>query len=334
MVNILKYPAINAKMKGMYANNFSKNELEELLRQTNLKDAIFILKSKFPSLENINENLHRKELEQELNNLFIIDILKLLKYLNKNEKRILMEFIAKYEINCVKNVFRNLTTNEDVQNNLKNIDNWTNKIFKSIDGINHTNEEKEFLELIKSEEYYKIFKEYGDIIDSVPLDEIEVKLDKFYFENIYKLSKNVNKEFQNMIGTEIDLLNITWIYRAKQYFYYSSEEINQIIIPINYKLNKDKLQKLINSSDFEEMKNILDETIYRKVFKSKETLEHDRDKFLYDLYMKLFRTKLFNICTVFCNINLIDIEIKNIINIIEGIRYKVDKQEIQKRLII
>ena len=82
------------------------------------------------------------------------------------------------------------------------------------------------------------------------------------------------------------------------------------------------------------MKNILDETIYRKVFKSKETLEHDRDKFLYDLYMKLFRTKLFNICTVFCNINLIDIEIKNIINIIEGIRYKVDKQEIQKRLII
>ena len=205
MVNILKYPAINAKMKGMYANNFSKNELEELLRQTNLKDAIFILKSKFPSLENINENLHRKELEQELNNLFIIDILKLLKYLNKNEKRILMEFIAKYEINCVKNVFRNLTTNEDVQNNLKNIDNWTNKIFKSIDGINHTNEEKEFLELIKSEEYYKIFKEYEDIIDSAPLDEIEVKLDKFYFENIYKLSKNVNKEFQNMIGTEIDL---------------------------------------------------------------------------------------------------------------------------------
>ena len=294
MVNILKYPAINAKMKGMYANNFSKNELEELLRQTNLKDAIFILKSKFPSLENINENLHRKELEQELNNLFIIDILKLLKYLNKNEKRILMEFIAKYEINCVKNVFRNLTTNEDVQNNLKNIDNWTNKIFKSIDGINHTNEEKEFLELIKSEEYYKIFKEYEDIIDSVPLDEIEVKLDKFYFENIYKLSKNVNKEFQNMIGTEIDLLNITWIYRAKQYFYYSSEEINQIIIPINYKLNKDKLQKLINSSDFEEMKNILDETIYRKVFKSKETLEHDRDKFLYDLYMKLLIYQPFN----------------------------------------
>lgn len=334
MVNILKYPAINAKMKGMYANNFSKSELEELLRQTNLKDAIFILKSKFPSLENINENLHRKELEQELNNLFIIDILKLLKYLNKNEKRVLMEFITKYQINCVKNVFRNLTTNEDVQSNLKNIDNWTNKIFKSIDGINHTNEEKEFLELIKSEDYFKIFEEYEEIIDNAPLDEIEVKLDKFYFQKIYKASKNVNKEFQNMIGTEIDLLNITWIYRAKQYFYYSSDEIKKIIIPINYKLSKEKTYKLINSSDFEEMKNILDETVYKKIFKSKETLEHDRDKFLYDMYIKLFRTKLFNICTVFCNINLIDIEIKNIINIIEGIRYKVDKTEIQKRLIV
>ena len=79
MVNALKYPALNAKMKGMYANKFSESELEELLRQTNLKDAIIILKSKFPGLENIDESMHRKKLEQELNNLFIIDILKLKK---------------------------------------------------------------------------------------------------------------------------------------------------------------------------------------------------------------------------------------------------------------
>ena len=48
----------------------------------------------------------------------------------------------------------------------------------------------------------------------------------------------------------------------------------------------------------------------------------------------MFRTKLFDICTVFCNINLIDIEIKNIINIIEGIRYNLDKSEIQRKIIV
>ena len=334
MENKLKYPALNAKMKCMHANRLNTDELEELLRQTNLKDAIYFLKNKFPSLENLDENTHRKELEQELNNLFIVDILKLCKYLSKNEIEIFMQFLSKYEINCVKNVFRNVTTNRDSKIYLKNIDNWTEKMFSSINGINQVTEENEFLEIIKSEKYYKVFQKYEEIIENVPLEEIEVDLDKFYFQEVYRLSKNVNKEFQDMIGTEIDLLNIIWIYRAKKYFKYSQEEIKEILIPVFYKLNKEKISRLLNSTDFEEIKNVLDETGYRNVFNQEIMIEHDKDEYLYKRYLKLFKTKLFNICTVFCNINLIDIEIKNIINIIEGIRYKIDKQEIQKKLII
>lgn len=334
MVNKLKYPALNAKMKGMHSNHLNKEELEDLLRQNSLKDAIYFLKSKFPTLENIDETTHRKELEQELNNLFIIDILKLTKYLNKQETEIFMEFLSKYEINCVKNVFRNVTTNRDAKINLKNIDNWTTKIFKPIDGINAITEEKEFLEIIKSEEYYKVFSKYENIIEYVPLEQIEVELDKFYFNETYNLSKKVNKEFQNIIGTEIDLLNAIWIYRARKYFEYSQDEVLNILIPINYRLSKEKTIRLANANDFEEMQMILNETIYKNVFKDEKFIEHNKNQYLYKKYIKLFRTELFNICTVFCNINLIDIEIKNIINIIEGIRYKLDKQEIQKRIII
>lgn len=334
MTNKLKYPALNAKMKGMYANHLNSEELEELLRQNTIKDAIYFLKSKFPSLENLDENTHRKELEQELNNLFIIDILKLCKYLNKEEIEIFMQFVSKYEINCVKNVFRNVTTNRNAKINLRNIDNWTTKMFSSIDGINDVTEETEFLEIIKSEKYYSIFKKYEDVIENAPLEKIEVELDKFYFQEIYKLSKKVNKEFQNMIGTEIDLLNIIWIYRAKKYFNYTEREILDITIPVKYKLNAEKILRLINSKDFEDMKNVLNETVYKNVFRDELFLEYEKDKFLYNKYITIFKTKLFNICTVFCNINLIDIEIKNIINIIEGIRYNVDKQEIQKRIIV
>ncbi len=221
MLNRLKYPALNAKMKCMYSANLSKDELKELLGLNNLKEAIYFLKTKFPSLENINEQMHRKELEQELNNLFIIDILKLYKYLNKNENKIFIQFLSKYEINCVKNVFRNVTTNRDSKIYLKNIDNWTNRIFSNIDGINQITEEKEFLELIKGEDYYKIFKTYEEIIEDAPLEDIEVELDKFYFKETYKLAKKENKELQDMLGTEIDLLNIIWIYRSKKYFKYS-----------------------------------------------------------------------------------------------------------------
>lgn len=332
-VNV-KYPALNAKMKCMYSNNLSREEFEELLRQSNLKEAISFIKSKFPFLENLNEKMHRKELEQELNNLFIYDILKIFKYLNKNEIEILMQFLSKYELNCVKNVFRNVTTNRDSREYLKNIDNWTTKMFKNIDGINEITEETEFLKLIKSEDYYKVFEEYEEIIENAPLEEIEVKLDKFYFEKIYKLAKKYNKNLLYLIGTEIDLLNVIWIYRSKKYFKYSENEIKEILIPINYKLSKKNIDDLINSEDFIDMKAVLNETKYRKVFSDENRIEYDKNKYLYDINIKLFKTKLFDICTVFCNINLLDIEIKNIINIVEGIRYKLDKSEIQKKIIV
>jgi V/A-type H+-transporting ATPase subunit C len=334
MSNLLKYPALNAKMKGMHAKNLSNEEIEELIKQNNLKEAISFLKSKFPNLENINENMSRRLLEQELNSLFITDILKLYKYLDKNENELFTQFILKYKIYCVKNVFRNVTTNKEVNASLKNIDNWTKKVFSSIDGINSISEEKEFLEFIKSEEYYKIFEEYEEIIENAPLEEIEVKLDKYYFCEIFKLSKKANHELEEMIGKEIDLLNIIWIYRSKNNFEYSPEQIQEILIPIQYKINKKIKNDLLNASDFEEIKSILSHTVYKNVFKDEENIERDKNKYLYDIYSKYFQTKMFNICTVFCYINLIDIEIRNIINVIEGIRYNIDRKQIQMRIIV
>lgn len=333
MFSKIKYPALNAKMKGMYAKELDYEELDELLRQASLKDAIYYLKTKFSSLEEINENMNRREIEQELNNLFIEDIIKISKYLNKKEKYIFNLFLLKYEIDLVKKVFRNVLTNRDSNKYLKNIDNWTNTLFTSINDINEVTNEEEFYNKIKKQEYYSIFEEFIESENGIPLEELEVKLDKYYFKKIYNSVEN-NKELENLIGTEIDLLNIITIYRSNIYFNYTEEEIKNILIPINYKINKKDISELINSTDFEEIIKILEKTPYKNTFKDENNIEHDKNKFLYDMYIKYFREKLFNLCTVFCNINLIDIEIKNIINIIEGIRYNIDKTEIQKKIVV
>ena len=333
MFSKIKYPALNAKMKGMYAKELDYEELDELLRQASLKDAIYYLKTKFSSLEEINENMNRREIEQELNNLFIEDIIKISKYLNKKEKYIFNLFLLKYEIDLVKKVFRNVLTNRDSNKYLKNIDNWTNTLFTSINDINEVTNEEEFYNKIKKQEYYSIFEEFIESENGIPLEELEVKLDKYYFKKIFKSVEN-NKELENLIGTEIDLLNIITIYRSNMYFNYTEEEIKNILIPINYKINKKDISELINSTDFEEIIKILEKTPYKNTFKDENNIEHDKNKFLYDMYIKYFREKLFNLCTVFCNINLIDIEIKNIINIIEGIRYNIDKTEIQKKIVV
>ena len=334
MLNKIKYPALNAKMKGMYAKELTEEELDELLRQHNLKDAILFLKMKFSSLDRINENMNRREIEQELNSLFIGNILKISKYLNKKELEIFKTFLSKYEIDLVKNVFRNLTTNRDSKIYLKNIDNWTERLFTGIRNINNVTTEKDFFDIIKGQDYYYIFEKYQNSINLIPIEELEITLDNYYFEKIYSIAREYNKELEDMVGTEIDLLNISIIYRSNAFFKYTSEEIIKLIIPIKYKLNKKNVSDLINSNSFEELIDVLDKTPYKGVFKNEDSLERDKKQYLYNIYKKYFKEKLFNICTVFCNINLIDIEIKNIINIIEGIRYSIDKSEIQKKIVV
>ena len=333
MLNKVKYPALNAKMKGMYTKELNQEELDELLRLSSLRDVIYFLKTKFSSLENINENMNRREIEQELNNLFIDDILKISKYLNKNEKEIFKIFLLKYEISIVKNVYRNVTTNRDSKIYLKNVDNWTSKMFTSIHKINDVTKEKDFFEIIKNQNYYYIFEDYIDKKNEIPLEDLETKLDNYYFYEIYNVAHSFNKELENMIGTEIDLLNIIMIYRVKKYFDYTNDDIKNFLIPIFYRIKNSTINELMSCNSFDEMISVLNKTPYSKVFKDENYIEHDKNQYLYNIYIKYFKEKLFNICTVFCNINLIDIEIKNIINIIEGIRYNIDKTEIQKKMV-
>jgi len=333
MLKEIKYPALNAKMKGMYVNNFNGEELNDLMSQTDIKNVISLLKTKFPSLELLTDNMGRKEIEQELYNIFIFDIIKIFKYLTPSDQKIVMQYISRYELTCIKNVFRNIYTERDSKTNLKNINNWTENIFKNIDGINEVNKTEDFVEIIKNEEYFKIFKEYVKDFENIPLEDLEVELDKYYFKRVYTLAQRTNKELLSMIGQEIDLLNFIWIYRSKHYFNYSKEMINSIIIPKMYKLTKKNINDLIDAESYDDMLAILKTTIYKKVFDDEKDLEHSKDVYLYKQYRTLFRTKLFNICTVFCMINLIDVEIKNLINVIEGVRYGISEQEIQKRMI-
>ena len=74
MLEKITYPNINAKLKGMYAKTLSQEDLEDLLKQKTIKDAIIILKSKLKPLEDLKINATRIELESELDNLIISDI--------------------------------------------------------------------------------------------------------------------------------------------------------------------------------------------------------------------------------------------------------------------
>jgi len=328
-----KFPALQTKIKKMYAGMLNEYDYDELLSQANIKDITSYLKIKFPMLKNLNENMHRRAIEEELNNIYIYAIQKIERYLNKNEKEYLKKHLEKYEIIYIKKVLREIVTEDTIPVEYENPE-WNSFIKSNFKEINRLNEKISYhnlLEIMSTTRFRKIFEKYLKYENAKQnLDEIEESIDRFYFEDIYNYSKE-NNILKSLYGYEIDFLNIFWIYRMKKYFNYSENKILNILIPVNYKLNKTEIKKLVLAENIEDFKKIVN--IKYNFLKNEDSIMHDIDKFLYKENYKIFKNQEFNIAIVISFMNLLEYQIRNIINIIEGIRYHQDREKIQEKII-
>lgn len=219
----VKYPNLNAKLRGMYAKRITKTDLEDLIKQNNLKNAILLLKSKSDIFKNSDENIDRLEIESLLEQDEINDILKILKLLDKDDKEILDLFLLQYEIKCVKSIFRKLFSDDKTNDIIvQDVKIWTNALFDDIKGIETVEKFDEFFSAIKRMKYNKILKKYQEQ-ENINVFEVENEIDKLYFETLYDTVKNEEKS-KKIIGSEIDLLNVLWIFRIKKYYNFEARK--------------------------------------------------------------------------------------------------------------
>lgn len=164
-------------------------------------------------------------------------------------------------------------------------------------------------------------------------EKLENEFYKEYFKQIYsKAEKFKDKALIDIIGKQIDLYNIIWTFRAKKYYTSQINSWENFEIPVHYKLSKEVLTKLNQGQ--EPPDDIIEKTIYHEFTLEEDKIEKEIQNYLYRLYINNFKTKSFSLTMVITYIELRQIQIKNIITIIEGIRYHIDNQKILKKLII
>lgn len=330
-ISAIKYPSINAKLKGMYAKRLKDDDLQDLAKQNNLKSAVAILKNKSSSLKVLSEDADREQIEKVLNGEIIYDIEKIVKYLDKNDTQIFNLLISKYEIRCIKKAIKLLYSKNEYDENIKI---WTNTIFTDLKGLESIKSIDEFIKIINNTKYKKILKKYFENKDTeYSIFDIENELDKMYLKSIYNSAGN-NKNLKKMIGAKIDFTNISWIYRMKKYYNFSEDKIEKSIIDINYALKKNQILSLVKAKNIEELNEILKKTVYSNIATDDiYELECNMKKYLHGLYIKNFKSNLLSINCIYSYLNLVELENKDIISIIEAVRYGIDKEKLLKKLI-
>lgn len=176
-------------------------------------------------------------------------------------------------------------------------------------------------------ELYAPQLQYGE---SVP--KVEVPYFVEVWKKIGKFSgKQMRQVLYEVFGTQIDWLNIMWMYRGKQFFRQSPEEISKLLIPVQYKLKKAEWQSLLDAEQIEGFCRVLGSTVY---FKGRDALVKMQDEVSYHqvmgrMYRRACQKYPASMAPVFYYFYAKEREIEHLTTALEGIRYQVPARDIR-----
>jgi len=200
---------------------------------------------------------------------------------------------------------------------------------------------KEMLAVLRHTGYYSVLKTIRtDEKGHVDYLDCEIKLRTFYYqwltETIEKdFPKSTAGELLDQIRTQIDLINIINAYRMKKYYKLSSSEIEKKLIPFYRKLSKKTRSELFENESCDDFLKVFSKTYYGRDIdlEHPENFEVEMRKLQCRMAKKAFAFSQSAAVSIYSLVFLNDVEVKNIITIIEGIRYGRSTESIMNMVI-
>lgn len=340
--------AVAAKVKAMYGKRITREDYRQLLGKKNVGEISAYLKSETSygsSLEEVKDELiHRGQLENMVRKRGVDLQLRLLKF-GMADTLFSQLFVKHMEIEQLLLAMRMLSAGNMEQyivsfpaylNRYLSFDLFSLAKIKTYDDL---------LDLVKSSAYYQILGSYRPVATVRGLDVAgcEAALMNHYYEDaIAMIQKNYRGETREsllyILQTQIDLYNLVSIYRMKQYFSMDANEIFPLLIHKKGALHKNVFQKFSTAETPEEMMEILheDRRLKNHIDNSPEDMRLEWTLKEVQMYFcrKMFRFSTKPAVVLFSFMTLLEFEITNIVNIIEGIRYELPAEEIKKLLIL
>jgi V/A-type H+-transporting ATPase subunit C len=166
-------------------------------------------------------------------------------------------------------------------------------------------------------------------------------LDIYYCQQAWKRKDKLSEPgmrriFTEVLGNEIDWLNILWIYRAKRFFQMKPVDIYAESIPVYYRLSGQEYRNLVETETVEEFLARLQTTAY---FKGKDAVVQMGDEITYRkimdrTYEGLCRRFPASIAPVLKYLYDKENEIDALTTILEGIRYQIPSRDIRELVLV
>lgn len=340
-----KYACVSVKAMAMTNKRITLLDFTELIGAENVPAVLQYLKTHTIYGEFLNKqspgSCHRAEIEVRLYDLMVRETEKFLNYLAGADKAFLKMFLVRLEVESLRVLIRAIARGDDLEA-LQNMTVYSEKYSKvPFAQLYRARDWETFVGLLRDTDYYRVLEIHHDVSALSDLVMVEKSLDRYYYDllknRLQKLNQKTNREVIEAQQRHFDLLNLVWIYRGKKFYQLSREELIAYSLRGGYEITEKRLAELAGAKDLEEIKVQLIHSDYAFLFNHTKTIdlymERRRERYLYYLYLKLFRAGSDSLGRVVAYLHLLESEIQDITAIIESKRYRLNPEETAKYLI-
>ncbi len=345
---LAKYAFTNARVRAMLSSLLTESQLNALTGAKDIDELLLVLKSTpyeaiFKKLATAHEP---KMIELELFRDGIEKYNKILKNLKGRSGEVVFLLLSKYELTNLKNLLRIWHTRAG-EEEIKYL--YKEKICYDIPllEILASKTIEEIILLLERTPYKNAlmngkarFKEKGSIFY------LEIALDIDYYKRLWNKIEAMDLMDRRLafrlIGIEVDIENISWVVRFKEYYKMPLGELVSYVIPGGYQIAEPLIRKVYSLEDIRAVITGLS----TKPYQDMATLvsgTYDRSKvfmleaILWQVLLKEARSALgkfpFTIATVIAYLILYRAEARNIVSLLYSKLYQLDPERIRGSLI-
>lgn len=272
MDRMTTHAAALAKTRAMRRGLLGKETFQALMEAPSLSAAFDVLagESLFKDWKlDINEPDPIQATEAYLAETFENQIAKLYHYYGLAYKHFLGLMIARFDLETLKMVLRILEDQDETiipkpQVRLAAGRHVSERIFDP-ELLAKATDKRSVADAIRWPAYRALVEAYNPGKPLAQFD-LEMRMDRQYFQELVSAAKRLGssdqKQVLQLIGENIDLQNLRWIFRAKRFYDLSNELVFTYTLPEGRIFNTDKLYKLCESSP-EGVRDLIAETPYR-----------------------------------------------------------------------
>ena len=340
--------AMAAKARAMFGERLKASDYQTLLQKKSVPEIAGYLKTSTcfsTALEGINDKaIHRGQLEALLRTDVFNRLSRLLRYSNSGSDRFIYLTVMETEISLILMCIRSFTSDE-AEDRIALISRMPiyveHYMTFNIRKLAEVKNFEELQEVLKGTMFYDTVHKYSDArMEEIDYAGLEHEMNLQYYSKVLETidkagSKQGRQQMREIYLSAIELDNIAIIYRLKKYFQASPDSIRKLISPQTFVFSEKQIQNMIECSDADEVIRLLQASKYKRYISSEKFsyIEHYTNMISFNMNYHFIEFYTDPNLVLLSYMLLSECEIRNVVDIIEGVRYGISADRIKMLLI-